>query len=174
MISIHAHREGGDRSLRRISQRRAVFQSTPPARGATSMLPSRTEPENISIHAPREGGDSPSMDRAAEKQYFNPRPPRGGRLVLVFVLVTGFQFQSTPPARGATKRYLLQKAMSVFISIHAPREGGDILFRQLTCLNVISIHAPREGGDIRRKVVDCTQKLFQSTPPARGATTTNP
>ena len=29
-----------------------------------------------------------------------------------------------------------------------PRGGRLILFRQLTCLNIISIHAPREGGDL--------------------------
>ena len=39
-------------------------------------------------------------------------------------------------------------SMRSTISIHAPREGGD-----LTCQNVlfvigISIHAPREGGDL--------------------------
>ena len=34
------------------------------------------------------------------------------------------------------------------ISIHAPREGGDLLGVILVCLmRYISIHAPREGGD---------------------------
>ena len=37
----------------------------------------------------------------------------------------------------------------VFISIHAPREGGDSGTRIYTYDNTgISIHAPREGGDI--------------------------
>ena len=35
-----------------------VFQSTPPARGATSFLSAMEEIVDISIHAPREGGDS--------------------------------------------------------------------------------------------------------------------
>ena len=33
------------------------------------------------------------------------------------------------------------------ISIHAPREGGDICLLGLNSNSRISIHAPREGGD---------------------------
>ena len=33
------------------------------------------------------------------------------------------------------------------ISIHAPREGGDIVNQKKHLQNYISIHAPREGGD---------------------------
>ena len=36
---------------------------------------------------------------------------------------------------------------NVFISIHAPREGGDIVPCVLEQNEFISIHAPREGGD---------------------------
>ena len=101
-------------------------------------------------------------------------------------------FQSTPPARGATRnRKCCVRLRS--ISIHAPREGGDVKLCAITSHNVISIHAPREGGDSRppappaatgisihapREGGDlaycCTcaeDSLFQSTPPARGATT---
>ena len=34
------------------------------------------------------------------------------------------------------------------ISIHAPREGGDVLMRAYDAWVYISIHAPREGGDV--------------------------
>ena len=56
-------------------------------------------------------------------------------------------FQSTPPARGATAgKHLSVKTAR--ISIHAPREGGDLWFSSLAAASsVISIHAPREGGD---------------------------
>ena len=79
-----------------------VFQSTPPARGATSAFDfdwglrdisihapreggdSRGElttlRTGISIHAPREGGDVCSSKGALHRSDFNPRPPRGGRL----------------------------------------------------------------------------------------------
>ena len=34
------------------------------------------------------------------------------------------------------------------ISIHAPREGGDLPWMRPWWSLLISIHAPREGGDI--------------------------
>ena len=58
-------------------------------------------------------------------------------------------FQSTPPARGATN-VLLVVAQGLGISIHAPREGGDVSKIRRECGIVISIHAPREGGDYVR------------------------
>ena len=33
------------------------------------------------------------------------------------------------------------------ISIHAPREGSDVLGAELGVMKQISIHAPREGSD---------------------------
>ena len=59
----------------------------------------------------------------------------------------GYQFQSTPPARGATQA----------------GRPEDIVHR-------ISIHAPREGGDVIFLVNPQDYLQFQSTPPARGAT----
>ena len=80
----------------------ASFQSTPPARGATDLLPAHALRQGISIHAPREGGDW-----------------RRRRHVGV-----GTVFHSTPPARGATPPGAAQR-VGQSISIHAPREGGD-------------------------------------------------
>ena len=103
LISIHAPREGGDMATKWCSIARLVFQSTPPARGATARRVAEAEKaaqisihapreggdnpipgtENIkwiiSIHAPREGGDRDDPRQARQGQYFNPRPPRGGR-----------------------------------------------------------------------------------------------
>ena len=169
-ISIHAPREGGDPALhgmrcvpsnfnprpprggrqRDVAGRErayAAFQSTPPARGATSrssapckyILISIHAPREggdhgqhhqqrlrlISIHAPREGGDVIDFQQALSNDDFNPRPPRGGRL-------------GDGLDRG---------------------QGRDI-----------SIHAPREGGDKAPLNVLFQSHLFQSTPPARGAT----
>ena len=59
---------------------------------------------------------------------FNPRPPRGGRQTVKI------------PASGKFE-----------ISIHAPREGGDIYPAFMMPLIPISIHAPREGGDAVQK-----------------------
>ena len=57
-ISIHAPREGGDCSFSVFLDIPLLFQSTPPARGATLNLAGNNPNEEISIHAPREGGDS--------------------------------------------------------------------------------------------------------------------
>ena len=79
-------------------------------------------------------------------------------------------FQSTPPARGATAAQPWEERYPK-ISIHAPREGGDhSILRLLNDRPNISIHAPREGGDLNYVPLDMWEELFQSTPPARGAT----
>ena len=124
------------------------FQSTPPARGATGYRSSV-------LHRPF---------------YFNPRPPRGGRqnhsCVISFPLSISIhapreggdttsdelgdcctKFQSTPPARGATKPMADCTAMYCHFNPRPPRGG-------------------RHGAICRRQ----TTVLFQSTPPARGAT----
>ena len=126
----------------------------------------------ISIHAPREGGDSRTAEAEEHRSNFNPRPPRGGRLVEPPAPRDRMlcRFQSTPPARGATDDDLTISVICT-ISIHAPREGGDIaevsLFRFFPR---ISIHAPREGGDVEGRRGSDEVVRFQSTPPARGAT----
>ena len=56
-ISIHAPREGGDAILGTLDFIKDIFQSTPPARGATVADQMQDQSSSISIHAPREGGD---------------------------------------------------------------------------------------------------------------------
>ena len=56
-------------------------------------------------------------------------------------------FQSTLPARGATDFFRFFYRHSD-ISIHAPREGSDIVtIGGSEAIDMISIHAPREGSD---------------------------
>ena len=102
-----------------------VFQSTPPARGATHVLPAATVTYGVSIHAPRTGGDHLRQRRR--------------RCVI--------RFQSTPPARGATGKEG-RCLLLIDVSIHAPRTGGDIISGDLVeVYDYVSIHAPRTGGD---------------------------
>ena len=79
---------------------------------------------SISIHAPREGGDTSTLSGTRSQ----------------------VRFQSTPPARGAT-RGTGKTFGALRISIHAPREGGDGTAAGAAGAAGISIHAPREGGD---------------------------
>ena len=43
--------------MREVERNILLFQSTPPARGATATNQQNTHSQQISIHAPREGGD---------------------------------------------------------------------------------------------------------------------
>ena len=100
----------------------------------------------ISIHAPREGRDRSPLSRSFQPTYFNPRAPRGARLARAGQSVVPVVFQSTRPARGATKVNIML-SVAQDISIHAPREGRDCQIRLFRSLRAISIHAPREGRD---------------------------
>ena len=57
------------------------------------------------------------------------------------------------------------------ISIHAPRTGSDLIGGIWRDADAISIHAPRTGSDKQHKEKADAVWLFQSTLPARGATT---
>ncbi len=81
----------------------------------------------------------------------------------------GKPFQSTPPVRGATNGVGANSAV-MNVSIHAPREGSDILDRCFPPASAVSIHAPREGSDEQLADLTPEMKEFQSTPPVRGAT----
>ena len=61
-------------------------------------------------------------------------------------LFTGLKFQSTPLGRGATGITYFG-GRRFYVSIHAPREGGDRSAPPCRRARPVSIHAPREGGD---------------------------
>ena len=195
-ISIHAPREGGDSEwaifLYHISkdfnprpprggrlQRQngsamlLPFQSTPPARGATATPETVVPPSLISIHAPREGGDRRGNLPGGGRAYFNPRPPRGGRPVKPSSGKRGFQFQSTPPARGATC-FCAGAPVFILISIHAPREGGDRTYFSRRQGQMHFNPRPPRGGRLHVHHAVHHVHIFQSTPPARGATNNGP
>ena len=170
-----------------------AFQSTPPARGATTNLKpcpfcggiSIHAPReggdirvalyirvsSISIHAPREGGDSPlTCTRGRLQSIFQSTPPARGATAMPIVISATSGFQSTPPARGATTPPGWRSRTDCDFNPRPPR-GGRL--QQRVCYkdgSLISIHAPREGGDTTEAKIFHAAPLFQSTPPARGAT----
>ena len=147
MISIHAPREGGDDKERGVYVIGAIFQSTPPARGATCGAGRCGESAGISIHAPREGGD-PHCKRQLGLVVISIHAPREGGDVKVLATVVSFiAFQSTPPARGATPR-IARIALRYRLFQSTPPARG----------------ATAVGGNWMEAWT------FQSTPPARGAT----
>ena len=125
-ISIHAPREGGDRAEEEARRNREVFQSTPPARGATLTFWAISSVVWISIHAPREGGDLAVDDVSHEMNGFQSTPPaRGATSLLLPARYRPINFNPRPP-RGGRRAFSLVSYRGYLISIHAPREGGDL------------------------------------------------
>ena len=82
-------------------------------------------PAAISIHAPREGGDrEPNKPTVFTLQISIHAPREGGDNNNTIAMNKLYEFQSTPPARGATELQSTSGSATC-ISIHAPREGGD-------------------------------------------------
>ena len=79
-------------------------------------------------------------------------------------------FQSTLPARGATQ-YLETRKFQLNISIHAPRTGSDKSSAPLA--TTAANFNPRSPHGERRimAAIVTLEEIFQSTLPARGATT---
>ena len=151
---------------------------------------------SISIHAPREGCDErPCCTSETGRHYFNPRTPRGVRHLLAegqsailefqsthpargatrwccWWRSSAPQFQSTHPARGATTGMPWRSSMERFQSTH-PARGATAAFRwRNSPPGNFNPRTPRGVRPVAR-----TQRpgpnVFQSTHPARGATLRN-
>ena len=148
------------------------FNPRPPCGGRLENNASDFNAIRISIHAPRAGGDKKQCFGKTRSLKFQSTPPVRGATYEECVAVHAEQFQSTPPVRGATGAENTN-AVLAYISIHAPRAGGDLVtdedkfptndfnprppcggrLRQnlpRPATVHISIHAPRAGGDLRR------------------------
>ena len=144
-ISIHAPREGGDREIAALRLRLVL----------------------ISIHAPREGGDLGSVSGLNRPNNFNPRPPRGGRPRKYLLGSVSGLFQSTPPARGATSGISMRPESDRFQST-PPARGATSVGLSSSKSSGISIHAPREGGDLRDRRTSRPNRDFNPRPPRGG------
>ena len=125
-----------------------LFQSTPPARGATLLFRPLAVLMGISIHAPREGGDCMVLGYAIEIGRFQSTPPARGATIMFNKLASLTRNFNPRPPRGGRRLYCGGHPVRPVISIHAPREGGDAERRDPGLHQYISIHAPREGGDV--------------------------
>ena len=124
--------------------------------------------------------------------YFNPRSPHGERPDLVMAKRGLDDFNPRSP-HGERRRWQFCVLHRLRISIHAPRTGSDRMAGYKILWANISIHAPRTGSDCNhRDNVSVNQHfnprsphgerrefdayvvygdiIFQSTLPARGAT----
>ena len=110
IISIHAPREGGDGDDPAGRLRDIVFQSTPPARGATQA-----------------NGEQYWMDK------FQSTPPARGATLQSLLSIAKEVFQSTPPARGATLSFTTFLPVIMYFNPRPPR-GGRRCHYGFSCL----------------------------------------
>ena len=78
------------------------FQSTPPARGATWKRPSRIILDLFQSTPPARGATRAFLYAPARHQIFQSTPPARGATLTLYKRGSLSLFQSTPPARGAT------------------------------------------------------------------------
>ena len=185
-ISIHAPRTGSDRLLLVVGVQRHNFNPRSPHGERPSSICYLHQPPLISIHAPRTGSDSDNPHDILKSGYFNPRSPHGERLALAMWCVLNHGFQSTLPARGATRTRKRRSSSWTFqstlpargatptapespprkkISIHAPRTGSDPEYQSAHGCDAISIHAPRTGSDCRRPASRTSARYFNPRSP---------
>ena len=139
---------GRDRYAYKPVSNQAVFQSTRPVWGATSIAYHAQDYNMISIHAPRVGRDCTHIAYYYTRYIISIHAPRVGRDYVFAKFIARERFISIHAPRVGRDPCLRNRANSSRISIHAPRVGRDALllcrYRQYTS---ISIHAPRVGRD---------------------------
>ena len=151
-ISIHAPREGSD-CIRIVNTCSCVlFQSTLPARGAT----------RDALPYPLWIGD------------FNPRSPRGERRLEVLRLSLMAAISIHAPREGSDASFSVIPSTSWRFQSTLPARGATKVIGRCGAVICISIHAPREGSDLIHSPIQARCNIFQSTLPARGATLTIP
>ena len=192
MISIHAPRTGSDISFSTSSivsrhfnprsphgERRprsmqgdasASFQSTLPARGATGFHVQQQYEVLISIHAPRTGSDLSSQNATSRPAISIHAPRTGSDNPSALFGYEIEAFQSTLPARGATRCFARPPRNPSDFNPRSPHGERRAQLPLRPAQIPISIHAPRTGSDVLLFRACARLDLFQSTLPARGAT----
>ena len=169
-----------------------IFQSTLPARGATERkaqllaVPAHFNPRSphgerpdylcgLSDNPHDFNPRSPHGERRiwassrSTSTHFNPRSPHGERRNRDGFHPCAYDFNPRSPHGERRAAQALPDA-GAGISIHAPRTGSDPQTRKPTKgAAKISIHAPRTGSDAVERFY-ALSPAFQSTLPARGAT----
>ena len=125
-ISIHAPREGCDAVVAPMRWYGFRFQSTHPARGATSRRHPQSGAIPISIHAPREGCDRQVRGFTTTAIRISIHAPREGCDVQILsAFFIGLKFQSTHPARGATANFTKEQrvCLAQFAYLHKGKKA---------------------------------------------------
>ena len=171
-----------------------IFQSTLPARGATGTTSTKHTARIFQSTLPARGATTPQRGLRRRLAYFNPRSPHGERPKFNLHAARNIVYFNPRSPHGERRVRKRHHVSLMHISIHAPRTGSDPLFGGFSNHFCISIHAPRTGSDQQsasafqsvqpyfnprsphgERHVSLMHKhgvqIFQSTLPARGATT---
>ncbi len=161
---------GARRPSRSRCSGRFRFQSTRPARGATSKIDVARWFHWFQSTRPARGATQPQAARRLSAPFQSTRPARGATAHIYGSLTGELQFQSTRPARGATTRVSGRWVEKVCFNPRAPRgarhslsdrlqaiflfqstrpaRGATSVRRKSMWLITVSIHAPRAGRDV--------------------------
>ena len=169
IISIHAPRTGSDSAAQIYTSFASRFQSTLPARGATTWGAKKyASQDDFNPRSPH-GERRQRRRNDGGKQDFNPRSPHGERPPSSGTPASPWRFQSTLPARGATGTSSSAATDWTFQSTLPAR--GATCWEHTTHFtphdfNPRSPHGERLASTAKRSY----RSPFQSTLPARGAT----
>ena len=171
-ISIHAPRTGSDRTSPSIRTRpKRYFNPRSPHGERPGRSKMTTLTRDISIHAPRTGSDTGCHAQTRQRRIFQSTLPARGATNTAGVDIDVQNANFNPRSPHGERRRVSGSTKPVSgISIHAPRTGSDLAVGAGTLVWIISIHAPRTGSDKRAGKHAVGGRRFQSTLPARGAT----
>ena len=102
---------------------------------------------------------------------FNPRSPHGERLTVSAASQADSLISIHAPRTGSDCRRRQNRQHNNHFNPRSPHGERRIQHNLLLIHAAISIHAPRTGSDLSHAFFTCFAILFQSTLPARGATT---
>ena len=147
--SHYAPLRGATVVTRTVTEGAAEFQSTRPLRGATkSFCRTPLWRTYFNPRAPRGARRYRLRMDKGDLDDFNPRAPRGARLTFAMAMCRRKKFQSTRPARGATRCQPTYIRHLLYFNPRAPRGARRSGARDAPDRHFISIHAPREGRDV--------------------------
>ena len=126
----------------------AAFQSTHPMRGATLDLCLSGLISQISIHAPHAGCDTCAQKYTYTGFAFQSTHPMRGATPFRRTSTAVFPFQSTHPMRGATSSSFCPCRYTRYFNPRTPCGVRHAFFDGDELLVFISIHAPHAGCDL--------------------------
>ena len=175
VISIHSLHTEGDSCNISSARHPTAFQSTPSTRretcAACPFLPRlgfqstpstrrETPSQSIVPEISKSFQSTPSTRRetsfgeiCAFRSYFNPLPPHGGRLYLIYFVLSKTLFQSTPSTRRETQPPL-ELLVRILQFQSTPSTRRETLTQHRFASHcVISIHSLHTEGDMERETV---------------------